>query len=73
LGKKNWMFFGSEDSGQRSAIIYTILETCKRHGIDAGEYLREVLTRLPAMKNHEAESLTPANWAAARTPADQAA
>jgi transposase len=73
LGKKNWMFFGSEDSGQRSAIIYTILENCKRQGIDPGEYLKDVLTRFPGMDIRDAATLTPANWLAARSAVDQAA
>jgi hypothetical protein len=71
LGKKNWLFFGSPDSGERSAIIYTILESCKRRGINQGEYLRDVLNRLPSMKITEVAELTPENWLAAR--ASQAA
>ncbi|MFH0908414.1 MAG: IS66 family transposase [bacterium] len=66
LGKKNWLFFGAPNAGERSAIIYTILESCKRRGIDQVEYLRDVLTRLPTMKITEVAQLTPANWAAAR-------
>ena len=73
LGKKNWLFFGSEDSGQRSAIIYTLVENCKRQGIDPVEYLKDVLSRLPGMKMNEVESLTPANWKAERSSDEQAA
>jgi transposase len=47
LGKKNWLFFGDADAGQRSAIIYSIIESCRRHGIEPYTYLRDVLTRLP--------------------------
>lgn len=67
LGKKNWMFIGHPDAGQRSAIIYTLLECCKRRGINPQEYLRDVLTRIPAMTNQQTGSLTPANWLAERT------
>lgn len=67
LGKKNWMFIGHPDAGQRSAIIYTLLECCKRRGINPQEYLRDVLTRIPAMTNQQTRSLTPANWLAERT------
>jgi transposase len=66
IGKKNWLFFGTPDAGERSAILYTLLESCKRRGIDQVEYLRDVLTRLPTMKITEVDQLTPANWAAAR-------
>ncbi len=33
IGKKNWLFFGDADAGQRSAIIYTIIESCRRRGL----------------------------------------
>jgi transposase len=66
LGKKNWLFIGHPEAGRRSAIIYTILATCKAHGIDPWEYLRDVLSRLPSMKITEVDQLTPANWLADR-------
>jgi hypothetical protein len=66
IGKKNWMFFGHPDAGERSAIIYTILENCKRRGINPRDYLLDVLTRLPSMTNQQTHEWTPARWAAAR-------
>jgi hypothetical protein len=66
IGKKNYLFFGDPEAGQRSAIIYTIVESCKRYGINPQEYLRDVLSRLPSMTNQQTHTLTPANWAAAR-------
>ena len=66
LGKKNYLFFGAPEAGQRSAIIYTILESCKRRGINQAEYLRDVLERLPSMTNQQTWELTPVNWLAAR-------
>ena len=66
LGKKNWMFIGHPDAGQRSAILYTLLENCKRRGINPQEYLFDILSRIPAMTNQHTRSLTPANWQAAR-------
>lgn len=65
LGKKNWLFFGDADSGQRSAILYTIIECCRRRGINPFEYLRDVLTRLPHATNWTVAELTPENWAKA--------
>jgi len=67
VGKKNWMFIGHPEAGDRSAILYTLLENCKRLGIHPGEYLKDVLTRLPTMTNQNTHELTPANWLAART------
>lgn len=67
LGAKNWLFLGNVESGKKCAILYTIVENCRRLGINPREYLEDVLTRLPAMKASEAASLTPANWLAACT------
>lgn len=67
LGAKNWLFLGNAESGKKCAILYTIVENCRRLGINTREYLEDVLTRLPAMKASEAASLTPAKWLAART------
>jgi hypothetical protein len=64
LGKKNWLFFGHPDAGQRSAILYTIMENCKRLGINPRDYLCDVLSRIPSMTNQQTRSLTPANWLA---------
>ena len=67
LGAKNWLFIGAEASGQKSAILYTIVENCRRLAINPKQYLEDVLTRLPAMMAREAASLTPANWLRARS------
>ncbi len=50
-----------------AGLINTIVENCRRLGINTREYLEDVLTRLPAMKASEAASLTPSNWLAERT------
>jgi len=62
LGAKNWLFVGSPEAGKASAVIYTILESCRRRGIEPMTYLSDVLRRLPSMTNLEAESLAPKNW-----------
>lgn len=66
IGKKNWLFFGDAEAGQRSAILYTIIESCRRRGINPYEYLRDVLTRLPHATNWNVGELTPENWEKAR-------
>lgn len=66
LGKKNWLFMGEAGAGQRGAILYTIIESCRRRKIDPYEYLRDVLTRLPHLTNHQIATITPAAWAKAR-------
>ena len=74
LGKKNWLFIGGADTGERSAIIYSVLESCRRRGIDPHEYLADVLPRLAQAKNTgELAGLTPAGWAAQRARVPQVA
>lgn len=63
IGKKNWLFIGHPDAGQRSAIIYSIVVSCQRHGKDPLAYLRDVLKRLPTLTNQDdLTPLTPAAW-----------
>ena len=66
LGKKNWLFFGEAEAGQRGAILYTIVECCRRRGVEPYQYLRDVLTRLPSMTNHQIAEVLPAAWAKRR-------
>lgn len=62
IGKKNWLFVGDAGAGQRSAIIYTLIECCRRRSQDPFAYLRDVLTRLPNMTNRQIQEVTPAAW-----------
>jgi hypothetical protein len=64
--KKNWLFIGAAHAGERGAIIYTIVQSCRRHRIDPYEYLADVFGQLPKATNHHVKDLTPAAWAAAR-------
>ena len=62
IGKKNWLFVGEADAGERSAIIYTVIECCRRRGLNPFAYLRDVLTRLPNLTNRQIPEVTPAAW-----------
>lgn len=65
VGKRNWLFIGHPEAGQRTAILYSIVISCRRHGIDPLTYLRDMLTRLPAMTNQsDIAPLLPSNWVA---------
>jgi hypothetical protein len=66
LGKKNWLFVGDAQAGQRGAILYTIIESCRRRGLDPFAYLRDVLTRLPHMTNRQIPEVTPEAWSRTR-------
>jgi hypothetical protein len=73
LGKKNWLFFGDAQAGHRSAILYTIIESCRCRSIDPSAYLRDVLTRLPSMTNWQLKHVTPEAWAKTSRSATQTA
>jgi transposase len=73
LGKKNWLFVGEAGAGQRGAIIYTLIESCRRRNLDPYTYLREILTRLPKMTNRQIPEITPEAWAKSHRPSRQAA
>jgi transposase len=66
LGAKNWLFVGRQEAGQSAAVLYTIVENCRRLGIDTREYLVDVLTRLPGMMASDTAALTPVAWLKAR-------
>jgi hypothetical protein len=51
-----------------SAIVFTVIEACRRRGLDPFEYLREVFTRMPTMAAKDYPSLAPEAWAKEQTP-----
>ena len=59
LGKKNWLFAGSERAGQRAAAIQTLLGTAKLNGLDPAAWLRDTLEKLPTCLNSQIDSLLP--------------
>jgi hypothetical protein len=62
LGKKNRLFIGHPEAGERSAVIYTLLGSCRRHGINPFECLKDLFTRLPSAKIPEIRQFTPSQW-----------
>jgi hypothetical protein len=62
VGRKRWLFIGHPDAGRRNAVIYTIIQSCRRRGVNPQEYLTDVLSRLPSMKNHEVKDVLPSCW-----------
>jgi transposase len=61
VGRKNWMFVGSEEGGERTAIILTVVASAHRHDLDVWAYLRDVLERL-AKGEDNLEELLPDVW-----------
>jgi transposase len=68
IGRKNWLFFGSDKGGQTAAVLFSFTSTCHRLGIEPWAYLQDVLTRLPALPAERLVDLLPERWQAARTP-----
>ena len=64
IGRKNWLFLGSEAAGPRAAVLYTILAGAKRHRIEPWAYVRDLLLRLHA-DDLRLEEMLPDHWAAA--------
>lgn len=62
LGRKNWLFAGSESAGVRAAAIMSLLATAKANGHEPHAWLSDVLTRLPTTRDRDIESLLPQRW-----------
>ena len=72
VGKRRWLFIGHPDAGWRSAVIYTIIQSCRRYGLNPQEYLTDVLKRLPSMTTSQVPDLLPHRWKARQAPELQA-
>lgn len=59
LGRKNWLFTGSERAGKRAAAIQSLLATAKLNGLDPAAWLRDTLEKLPTCLNSQIDSLLP--------------
>ena len=68
LGRKNYLFAGSDTGGERAAVIYSLIGSAKLTGLDPEAYLREVLTRIADYPINRIEELLP--WNIASTPAE---
>ena len=68
IGRKNWLFAGSERGGQTAAVLFTLISSAKRHDLNTWAYLRDVLWRLADLKPGELEELLPDRWRDARPP-----
>ncbi len=62
MGRKAWLFCGSELAGQRAAIVMSLVQSAKLNGHEPWAYLRDVLERLPSHPNSRIEELLPHRW-----------
>lgn len=66
LGRKNWLFVGSEEGGETSAIILSLVQTCRGLNINPREYLEDVMRRLMSHSANKLHELLPDQWVQGR-------
>ena len=66
VGRKNWMFYGSDSHAESAAALFTLVATCRLHSVDPQQYLDEVLRILPFWPRERHLELAPNNWAKTR-------
>ena len=66
IGRKNYLFCGDDDAAQRAAVVYSLLATCKAHGVNERAWLEDVLRRIPEYEQagKDYADLLPGNWSA---------
>jgi len=60
--RKNWLFVGSQQAGERAAVVMSLIESAKLNGHDPWAYLKDVFERLPTLKDRDLAQLLPHNW-----------
>jgi len=63
LGRKSWLFCGSDRGGQRAAAMYSLIVTAKMNGVDPQAWLTDVLSRIASHPAHRLDDFLPWNWA----------
>ena len=62
VGRKNWLFAGSDRGGRTAAVLFSFIATCQRHRVEPLAYLRDVLTRIAAHRHNRLAELMPNRW-----------
>jgi hypothetical protein len=70
LGRKNWLFAGSDAGGDRAAIFYTLIRSAALNGLEPESYLRDVLSRIGEHPINRVDELLPWAWAMAESAAN---
>lgn len=63
IGRKNWLFVGSEDGGEAAAIMYSLVQTCRALKINPREYLEDIMRRIMGHNFSHLSELLPEQWA----------
>lgn len=69
LGRKNYLFAGSDAGGRRAAILYTLIQSAILNGLDPEAYLRDILARIADHHINRIDDLLPWTWAVSLRPA----
>jgi transposase len=67
IGRKNWLFVGSQQAGERAGNVLSLIESAKLNGLDPWAYLKDVFERLPTLKNRDLAQLLPHHWRGSTT------
>jgi transposase len=62
VGRKNWLFAGSDEGAERACVLYSLVASCKLHGVNPWEYLRDVLVRVGEHSARDVLALSPKGW-----------
>ena len=62
IGRRNWLFVGSQQAGERAGNVLSLIESAKLNGHDPWAYLKDVFERLPTLKHRDLAQLLPHNW-----------
>ena len=73
LGRKSWLFAGSDRGGQRAAVLYSLIVTAKMNDVDPQAWLADVLARIAEHPAHRIDELLPWHWRPGSVPRSQAA
>src|SRR5690606_34415767 len=66
VGRRNWMFYGSDAHAESAAAIFTLIATCRLHQVEPRQYLDELMRVLPYWPSERYLELAPQHWAATR-------
>ncbi|NGX60417.1 MAG: hypothetical protein KR126chlam3_01590 [Chlamydiae bacterium] len=66
IGRKNWLFVGSEAGGHAAAVLLSLVQSCQASGVNPREYLEDVMRRLMSHNSQRLHELLPEQWAASK-------
>jgi len=62
IGRKNWLFAGSNNGGRTAAVLFSLIATCQRHHVEPFAYLKDVLIRIASHPSSQLAELLPNSW-----------